>query len=116
MVNELGFRRVRCVRGGDMASAQGDEILRGWNAGDIDVVVATSAFGLGVDQSEVRSILHACLPESIDRWYQEVGRGGRDGRASVALLVADEEDQRTAERMAKERLLHARTAWARWCS
>ncbi len=114
MAGELGFRRVRCVRGGDMADAEGAEILRGWCAGEIDVVVATSAFGLGVDQSEVRSVIHACLPESIDRWYQEVGRAGRDGCASVALLVADKEDKKTGEKMAKERLLRPKTAWDRW--
>lgn len=114
MKNQLGFRRARCVRGGDMADAQGAEVLRGWSTGEIDVVVATSAFGLGVDQSDVRSVLHACVPESIDRWYQEVGRSGRDGRASVAILIADEDDKRTAARMAKERLLLPDTAWVRW--
>lgn len=114
MVGELGFRRVRCVRGGDMAEAYGEDILREWSTGEVDVIVATSAFGLGVDQSEVRSVVHACLPESIDRWYQEVGRAGRDGRASVALLVADEEDRKTGERMAKKPFLHPETAWPRW--
>jgi superfamily II DNA/RNA helicase len=114
MVGDLGFRRVRCVRGGDMADARGAEILREWAAGEIDVVVATSAFGLGIDQSEVRSVIHACLPESIDRWYQEVGRAGRDGRASVALLVADQDDRRRGERMAKEVLLGPKKAWRRW--
>ncbi|WP_437991290.1 protein DpdF [Sorangium sp. So ce145] len=114
MVSELGFCRVRCVRGGDMADAQGEEILRAWGAGEIDVIVATSAFGLGVDQSEVRSVVHACMPESIDRWYQEVGRAGRDGRASVALLIADEADERTGEKMAKRRFLRPKKAWRRW--
>ncbi len=114
LVDRLGFRRVRCVRGGDMSDVDGEEILRGWNVGDIDIIVATSAFGLGVDQSEVRSVVHACLPESIDRWYQEVGRGGRDGGSSIALLIADEEDRTTAKRMAIEKLLLPETAWRRW--
>ncbi|MDI1450817.1 protein DpdF [Polyangium sp. 6x1] len=114
MTQYLGFRRVRCVRGGDMSDARGEEILRGWSVGEIDVIVATSAFGLGVDQSEVRSVLHACVPESIDRWYQEVGRAGRDGCASVALLVADAKDEQTAERMAYDRLLLPEKAWSRW--
>lgn len=114
MSGELGFRRVRCVRGGDMAEAQGAEILRAWCTGEIDVVVATSAFGLGVDKSDVRSVLHACVPESIDRWYQEVGRAGRDGCASVALLIADEEDRELGARMAMQPLLGPEKAWRRW--
>ena len=76
-----GFRRLRMVRGGDLSDEEGEAILRDWRRGAIDIIVATSAFGLGMDQAEVRSVIHACLPETIDRYYQEVGRGGRDGNA-----------------------------------
>jgi ATP-dependent DNA helicase RecQ len=82
------FRRLRLVRGGDLADTEGEQLLRDWRARSVDIVVATSAFGLGMDQAEVRSIVHACLPETIDRYYQEVGRAGRDGKAAVALLVS----------------------------
>jgi ATP-dependent DNA helicase RecQ len=113
-LKELGFERVGHVRGGDMSGEAGAEILRLWTDGEVDVIVATSAFGLGVDQSEVRSVVHACVPESIDRWYQEVGRAGRDGRACVALLVADNDDLKTAENMAEETLIGFEKAWDRW--
>src|SRR5262249_16651052 len=79
LLRTVGFQRLQLVRGGDVSGEGGDEVLRDWRTRAVDVVVATSAFGLGMDQSDVRSVVHACLPESIDRYYQEVGRGGRDG-------------------------------------
>ncbi len=109
-----GFRRLRMVRGGDLADADGDEILREWQNRSIDIVVATSAFGLGMDQAEVRSVVHACLPETIDRYYQEVGRAGRDGKAAVALLVSTPDDWGTAEALGKERLISVDRGFERW--
>jgi ATP-dependent DNA helicase RecQ len=109
-----GFRRVRLVRGGDLADVDGDEVLRDWRGSAVDIVVATSAFGLGMDQQEVRSIVHACLPETIDRYYQEVGRAGRDGLAAVALIVTTRADVATAEAMSKERLISIDRAFERW--
>lgn len=109
-----GFRRLRMVRGGDLSDTDGDEILREWKDRSIDIVVATSAFGLGMDQSEVRSVVHACLPETIDRYYQEVGRAGRDGKAAVALLVSTPDDLSAAEALGKERLISVDRGFERW--
>ncbi|GHE52403.1 ATP-dependent DNA helicase RecQ [Streptomyces longispororuber] len=61
-------------------------------SGAADVVVATSAFGMGIDKEDVRFVLHAALPGSLDAYYQEIGRGGRDGRPALAVLHHRSED------------------------
>ncbi len=80
-----------------------------------DLVLATSAFGLGVDCPEVRAVVHACLPESPDRWYQELGRGGRDGHRSTALLLPAHGDEDEAGSLGL-RALTPEIAAPRWDS
>ncbi len=71
--------------------------------GAAQVVVATNAFGMGVDKADVRTVAHWALPTSLEAYYQEAGRGGRDGRPARALLLASRVDLGRLIRFIKER-------------
>ena len=69
-----------------LRGSQRDDVHHAFMAGDLDVVVATTAFGMGIDKPDVRFVLHGDVPESLDSYYQEIGRAGRDGEEAEATL------------------------------
>lgn len=113
LLRKSGFDRIQRFTG-DTGPSEREYLLKEWACNRLDGMVATSAFGLGVDKAEVRTIVHATLPESLDRFYQEVGRSGRDGRASVSLLLYTNADIDAAKEMAGSSLIGNDLAFERW--
>lgn len=64
-----------------------DRVQRGFQSGKVEVVVATIAFGMGIDKADVRTVVHIALPASVEAYYQEIGRAGRDGLPSRTVLL-----------------------------
>lgn len=77
---------------GGMKKAERGAAQEAFMGGKCDVMVATNAFGMGVDKADVRTVIHYDISESIDAYYQEVGRAGRDGKPARALLLYRPED------------------------
>ena len=99
-----GWTRTGLVHGECSAQDRENAIVK-WRNNATDLMVATSAFGVGMDKADVRLVLHACVPETVDRFYQEVGRGGRDGKACVSILLWTDEDSRTGRSMSSPKLI-----------
>lgn len=108
-----GHQRIRLFDG-DTKDDEREAIIDAWRANQLDGVVATSAFGVGIDKQDIRTIIHATIPETLDRFYQEVGRGGRDGKPSVSLLVYDDSDWSIPKSMATPKIISNELGFARW--
>lgn len=112
-IRTLGCNRVRLFTGETNASER-EEILKLWSDDQLDVIFATSAFGLGMDKANVRSVLHAEVPENLDRFYQEAGRAGRDGIACQSLVIYSSNQIDTARRINNQNLITVKLGLEKW--
>lgn len=90
-------------------------IIRDWDTDQMDIIIATSAFGMGVDKSDVRTVMHVSLPESVNRFYQEVGRAGRDGLPCISMLCHNTTTEKSAvEHFVNSKVLTDEKIIGRW--
>lgn len=113
LLRQAGYSRIDCFHG-ETAHSDRARIIEQWSENRLDGIVATSAFGVGIDKRDVRTVVHAAVPETLDRFYQEVGRGGRDGCPSASFLIYSREDQETANQIASPSLISDDLAFERW--
>lgn len=86
------------INANERASIQQD-----WIANKAQVIVATNAFGMGIDKPDVRFVVHMDLPESLEAYFQEAGRGGRDGKPAFSVLLCHQQDVDTLKQQFEEK-------------
>jgi ATP-dependent DNA helicase RecQ len=89
-LNSLGFKST--YYHGGLSSKEKDKNMQSWMKDQVQVIVATNAFGMGIDKADVKTVIHIQLPENLENYYQEAGRSGRNGEKAFAVLLTSPSD------------------------
>ncbi len=95
LAEELGHKLRAAAYHAGLDGETRERVQRAFQAAQLEVVVATIAFGMGIDKADIRTVIHAGLPATLEGYYQEIGRAGRDGKLSRTFLMHSYADQRT---------------------
>ena len=109
----FGSKRFACFHGktpNDMRL----KIINDWMNDKYDIIIATSAFGVGMDKSNIKTIIHGMVSDSLDQFYQEVGRAGRDGTTCASVCIFSYEDIQTGRRKMRGETIGSERAYQRW--
>ena len=106
-----GYDRIALFTGNIGDTAERRRIVEDWAAERLDLVVATSAFGMGIDKANVRTVVHACLPEGASRWYQEIGRASRDGHQGLAVCLFTQDNSWNSRNDVRDAFAQATGSW-----
>lgn len=94
-LQSLGFKST--YYHGGLNSREKDKNMQSWMQDKVQVIVATNAFGMGIDKADVKTVIHIQLPENLENYYQEAGRSGRNGEKAFAVLLTSPSDIIQAE-------------------
>lgn len=111
---ESGFHNTR-VFTGRTSSSERERIINEWVNDEFDLMIATCAFGVGVDKKDVRTVIHFYVPSGPDQYYQECGRGGRDGLPCLGVMLYTDNDVNSAMSMT-QKVLTVEKLCGRWFS
>ncbi len=98
----------------DLPLTERDQVIEGFRIGSIDLVCATGAFGMGIDIPDIRGVIHFLLPESIEQYYQEAGRAGRDGGPAFGVLMYTPKNSEVREDMLGSAKIDVTTVQTLW--
>lgn len=100
---------------GRTSSTDRECIINEWVNDEFELMIATCAFGIGVDKKDVRTVIHSYVPSGSDQYYQECGRGGRDGLPCLGVMLYTDDDVNTATSMT-QKVLTVEKLCGRWFS
>ena len=111
----VGINNVRIFTG-LTGKSQRKKLIDEWVDNEYEIMIATSAFGVGVDKSDVRTVIHTYIPQNANVYYQELGRGGRDGLPCLSVMCLQPEDTTIGRDRINKKVLTAEKIIGRWDS